>query len=182
MSNRKPLASETCDGVALTLRVAGPADAVALVEIERQVVEEGLANVDDRVETVQECGARIASFDPKNLWLVAEGPHGVIGSVRLIAPEPRFLAHVRNLFIDVHRDWRSHGVGRALIDGAIAWAAENDVQLIALSVLDSNPQARRLYERIGFRVTGRTPDLVRRPDGTTTGDTQMLLRIPTKDA
>jgi hypothetical protein len=49
--------------------------------------------------------------------------------------------------------------------------------MLALSVLDSNPRARQLYERLMFVTTGHTPSLVKRRDGSYENDTQMILSL-----
>jgi len=51
--------------------------------------------------------------------------------------------------------WRGRGVGRALLDAAVAFT-DGEVRL---SVTDGNDDARRLYERYGFVDTGETEPL-----------------------
>lgn len=55
--------------------------------------------------------------------------------------------------IAVHADYRSHGVGSALIKAICTFAAENGFREVRLDVVDSNPRARQLYERLGFEAT-----------------------------
>jgi GNAT superfamily N-acetyltransferase len=159
------------------LRPARPEDAADLVEIERQVIEENVANVDDRGHSTEEMRDRIAASDPAGLWLVGESAGRVAGSLRLLPPGPSFLRHIRNLYIDVDREWRGRGLGAALIRAGVSWARTHGVELLALSVLDSNPRALTLYQRLGFEVTGHTPRLVKRPDGSCSDDTQMVLVV-----
>lgn len=49
--------------------------------------------------------------------------------------------------------WRGRGVGRAVLDVVVGWAAERDLET-ELWVADANPDARRMYERYGFVPTG----------------------------
>lgn len=51
--------------------------------------------------------------------------------------------------------WRGHGVGRRVLDHVVAWARRRDLRP-DLWVADANPEARRLYERYGFRANGET--------------------------
>jgi len=53
---------------------------------------------------------------------------------------------------------RRGGLGRALMSAAVAHARTvSGVRLVTLSVSDSTPAARRLYEAVGFRVWGTEP-------------------------
>jgi len=54
--------------------------------------------------------------------------------------------------------WRGRGVGRKVLDHIVGWARERRVQAV-LWVADDNPEARRLYERYGFRADGETEPL-----------------------
>ena len=50
---------------------------------------------------------------------------------------------------------RGEGVGTALLKAAAAKAKEMEFQVMKLSVVDNNPRARALYERLGFRPAGK---------------------------
>ena len=49
---------------------------------------------------------------------------------------------------------RGQGVGSALLDAVTAEAAARGFAEVRLDVIDSNPRARALYERQGFRAVG----------------------------
>ena len=51
---------------------------------------------------------------------------------------------------------RSRGIGRALLDAAVAFAGDCEVRL---SVTETNRSAWRFYERYGFEPTGATEPL-----------------------
>jgi ribosomal protein S18 acetylase RimI-like enzyme len=53
---------------------------------------------------------------------------------------------------------RGHGIGTLLLDAASDLARDHGADRVRLSVVDDNPRARALYERLGFRAT-RTTDL-----------------------
>ena len=55
---------------------------------------------------------------------------------------------------------RGRGVGRALLDAAVAFAGDVEIRL---SVTETNAAARRLYERYGFAPTGHTEPLRSNP-------------------
>jgi GNAT superfamily N-acetyltransferase len=57
----------------------------------------------------------------------------------------------------VHPDARGAGASGQLIRAAIEDARNKGASRMALWVHDANPHARALYERIGFRESGRIP-------------------------
>ncbi|MEM9954709.1 MAG: GNAT family N-acetyltransferase [Chloroflexota bacterium] len=60
--------------------------------------------------------------------------------------------------IVVDADYRGQGIGSQLLDAVMAHAREKDYQQVRLDVIDTNPRARRLYERKGF-IAGKTEDV-----------------------
>ena len=52
--------------------------------------------------------------------------------------------------IAVHQDYRGYGIGTQLLRNVVDYARQNGFQTIRLDVIDTNPGARRLYERQGF--------------------------------
>jgi ribosomal protein S18 acetylase RimI-like enzyme len=88
-------------------------------------------------------------FDPSRSQLVVVD--GV--DVGVLAVEWREdVAFIAN--IEVLPEYQGRGLGAAIIQGVIADAAARGLP-VALHVLKINP-ARRLYERLGFIVTGET--------------------------
>jgi ribosomal protein S18 acetylase RimI-like enzyme len=55
--------------------------------------------------------------------------------------------------ISVHPDARGRGIGTALLAEARALAHDYGYQRIRLAVVDTNPRARALYEKVGFVAT-----------------------------
>ena len=55
----------------------------------------------------------------------------------------------------VARSWQGQGIGTSLVGAAEALAAERGFGAVELGVEDSNPRARRLYERLGYRSVAR---------------------------
>ena len=52
--------------------------------------------------------------------------------------------------IAVHPQWRGQGIGAQLLTELANFASANNFKTIRLDVIDSNPGARRLYEKNGF--------------------------------
>jgi len=55
------------------------------------------------------------------------------------------------------------GIGRALLDAALAEATQRGIESVYLEVRDSNARARRLYQSSGFEEVGRRSKYYRRP-------------------
>ncbi|HXW66677.1 MAG TPA: GNAT family N-acetyltransferase [Thermoplasmata archaeon] len=85
------------------------------------------------------------------------------------------VGHVGSLGIVVHRDHRGRGAGEALMRATIA-ACRGHFDLVRLSVLATNPRARRLYERHGFVPYGRLPGGLKR-NGRYTDEDLMVLDL-----
>lgn len=81
---------------------------------------------------------------------------GMVGMVRPPRGKRRHKAAVWGMY--VAEPWRRRGLGRRLMERAIAQAgAWPEVQEVALSVTTAAPAARRLYESLGFRPWGLEP-------------------------
>ncbi|MDR3425769.1 MAG: ribosomal protein S18-alanine N-acetyltransferase [Alphaproteobacteria bacterium] len=59
---------------------------------------------------------------------------------------------------------RGRGVGKKLLDAAIAFSRQNNAHKLFLEVAADNTAALALYEKQGFRMTGRRRDYYKRGD------------------
>ena len=106
-----------------------------------------------------------AGFD-RPTWqsrLSEEGGPAVIGyagqnSVGLGAGWLYEPGHLMVVAMWTEPSWRGHGVGQKVLDHVVGWARERQLRTV-LWVADSNPGARQLYERYGFRADGETEPL-----------------------
>jgi ribosomal-protein-alanine N-acetyltransferase len=97
--------------------------------------------------------------DPGVLFAVAEADGEVVGySVVWAAAEEAELANVA-----VTPEVRGTGVGRQLLDAAMAAARRHGGEVMFLEVRESNAAARRLYATSGFTQVGRRRRYYRRP-------------------
>jgi ribosomal-protein-alanine N-acetyltransferase len=106
--------------------------------------------------------ARIAGGEfPDRMALVAESPGGHVAGLllaSLLPPEAEILNIV------VQPEARRHGLGLALMQAALKEMAATGVTGIRLEVRASSTAALRLYQRLGFRQTGRRPQYYHDPD------------------
>jgi putative acetyltransferase len=78
----------------------------------------------------------------------------VVGWCDVIPLVGQMRAHAGVLGMAVAADARGRGIGRRLIEAAIAKATERDLTRIELTVHAENHAARALYERVGFEHEG----------------------------
>jgi len=91
----------------------------------------------------------------------AAGGPAVVGHLSVVIA-PYGVAEIGMLVID---GWRGRGIGRALLDAAIDWAANAGAHKMALETWPHNEAAIRLYERAGFVEEGRKVRHYRRQNG-----------------
>lgn len=97
---------------------------------------------------------------------VAETDEGeVVGRLSLARDQHPASSHVADLGLMVARAHRRQGIGRALLEQAVAWAWASDVRKLELHVFPHNEAAIALYESFGFRREGYRRGHYRRDDG-----------------
>lgn len=91
----------------------------------------------------------------------------LVGAVALefsAKPKTRHKAHLIGMY--VLQDQRGQGLGRQLLDQAVAHArARADIASIVLTVTEGNAGAVALYQAGGFRIFGNEPMAILTPSG-----------------
>jgi len=106
------------------------------------------ARPDSEVEAMLECGEAWGVFEDGRL----------VGKLTVDAYPFPALAHVAWVHaVYVHPAARGRGASSVLMQAAIDDAATSGARRMALWVNERNKTARRFYERLGFRETGRIP-------------------------
>ncbi len=80
----------------------------------------------------------------------------LVGFVMAVWSPRHRLAHVVDLA--VHPAWRRRGIGSALMEAVERAAAGRGAALVALETWVSNLEARRFYERLGYRPLRVIPE------------------------
>ena len=109
----------------------------------------------------------------KYRWKLLLREFGLPGSVRrkvikfFEAPALR-TDQVRVEGVVVSKEAQGKGIGTALMDAVTGWAEERGYASVRLEVINTNPRARRLYQRLGFVDTKRSYyGMLSRPAGFT---------------
>ena len=92
---------------------------------------------------------------PNALRLFAERDGNVVGMVVAMIGHEDDDHRVCNVYaMWVAPEARGAGIGKQLVDAALRWSRSRAALTVKLGVSDTGAEARRLYERCGFRGTG----------------------------
>ena len=119
-------------------------------------------------EDWEERATRSASSDEEAIF-IAEAPTGWLGIIGAFTPDDPGHRHLWGMWVDP--SIRSQGVGEAMVETIVEWAALQGAQAASLWVADTNTPAVRLYERTGFVRDGRTQPM---PNDETVTEVRMV--------
>ena len=145
----------------IRIEKAVPSDAAKLLEYLKQVGGEtdnltfGPEGMPFSVEAEAEF---ISSMENSidNIMLLAKSDDKIIGCASLNRL-PRRMKHRGDFAISVAKDYWNKGIGSQLLNNIIAFAKENDFEVIDLQVRGDNKSAIHLYEKHGFEKIGEHP-------------------------
>jgi L-amino acid N-acyltransferase YncA len=88
----------------------------------------------------------------------------VLGSANMYPNRPGPGAHVASASFMVDAAARGKGVGRALCEDMIAWAGRQGFRSIQFNaVVETNAPAVKLWQDLGFRIIGTSPEAFNHP-------------------
>ena len=87
-------------------------------------------------------------------WVVLDGDDACGTATCYLCPQVPGRAYFTAAWVDPR--WRRRGVGRQLVDAALAWAASRGADHLRLWVDDTNPPAAAFYRALGFAPTGES--------------------------
>lgn len=155
-----PTEERTATGEVLTLATTGAEDRAELLELFRQVVAagEGYPQDPDVPLTVDDFDAYWLAPSVANVVARLDGR--LVGGYTMKPNGVGRAAHVANAGFIVAGDVRGRGIGELLVRHAMDLACDFGFDAMQFNfVFESNP-ARRLYERLGFEVVGRVPEVI----------------------
>ena len=142
----------------VVVRPAQPADAAALVQLGAAVGREPegwlIASASWRSVADERRYLRAMKRFPDAAVLVADDEGLVVGRLSIARDQHPASKHVADLGLMVAASHRRRGIGRALLDAAVAWARDAGVRKLELHVFPHNEPAIRLYEDFGFEREG----------------------------
>lgn len=101
---------------------------------------------------------------PPGLTVVAVEGEAVLGSAKMGPNRPGRGSHVATASFMVDPDARGHGIGRALGEYMLAWAAAEGFYGIQFNaVVETNTAAVKLWIDLGFQIIGTVPEAFQHP-------------------
>ena len=86
--------------------------------------------------------------------------------------------HRADVAIALLKEYWGLGIGTRMFREMIRIAEENEnIIQLELDVVEGNTRAMRLYEKMGFVITGELPNAIRLKDGTLLSDFKMIRKI-----
>ena len=151
------------------IREATPGDAAALVALAGAVSSEPedwlLTAAEWRSAAAEKRYLRAARRSPHAAVYVAEALEGLVGRLSVARDVHPASRHVADLGLMVAMGHRRRGIGRSLLEQAVAWARESEIEKLELHVFPHNEPAIKLYERFGFEREGLRRHHFRRGGG-----------------
>jgi GNAT superfamily N-acetyltransferase len=117
--------------------------------------------------------AGLAAAGPARSTFLARTGHRVVGLAGGHREEDQ-PSSVQLVSMWTSREMRRSGAGRLLVSAVVRWATDTNAASVGLWVTRGNEPAQRLYETMGFRVTGDVQPL---PSDPCADEIRMLLDL-----
>jgi ribosomal protein S18 acetylase RimI-like enzyme len=149
-----------------SIRLLLPDDAEAYFALRREMLMGAplafAASPEDDVAHSAEAVRELLGRAPESVILGAFRPR-LVGAVGLARDRHVKASHKAQVFaMYVKPEARGRGIASQLMEAALDHARKlPGISWVQLGVSSSAPEARRLYERLGFRVWGAEPDALR---------------------
>ena len=171
------------DGRRCAVRSVEPDDAPLMLQYMKIMLGETpfLLRTPDEFNYTPEEEARVLAArrdDPLSLMLLAELDGQIIACADVCSHGAKSrVMHRGELGISVRKDFWRQGIGSALMERLLAFAARNGFEQVELTVESKNRRAIGLYMKYGFMVYGTRPHGMKYPDGSYDNDYLMVKMI-----
>lgn len=143
------------------IRLATPEDAARMLEIQKEVIQEGeflLSTIEEFTQTVEGQRTWIEAKQQNDLEVifVAEVDQQVVGWIVFQSHGRVRVQHSGVMGLMVQHDVRGQGIGQQLLMALLEWAEANPIiEKVSLGVFSTNERAIRMYQKFGFVEEGR---------------------------
>lgn len=167
----------------ITIKEAEITDAKKLLMVVSEYVEESEFVPYTKGEfnlSVEDEEKWIDSFlkSDNSILLLAEHDGQIVGNISINGSTRKIMSHTACIGIGLLKDWRSMGIGTALFDEAINWAKMNPIiEILWLETYSTNKNGLSLYQKFGFKETGRQARFIKQSRYEYTDNVTMTLNI-----
>jgi len=157
----KPLLFKAKDGREVIIRSVKWEDLDNLVDFINSLVDEDAdilrSSKVTRSEEAEWLGKRLARVANSELIDAVAEVEGKVVANSEVEKRSDLMSHVAYVGIGVKSDYRGIGIGTQVMKVLIEESRKAGLKILVLDHFETNKTARRLYEKMGFRETGRTP-------------------------
>ncbi len=127
----------------------------SLVEEDAMILVKEKKTREQEIDWISSCMLKLEKSE--FIMIVAEVDGKLVGVVEV---NPHFgkMSHVGSLGISVMKGYRNIGIGLDLIKEAEKHAIHMRLKTMELEVFEKNERAIHVYEKMGYKVTGRIPE------------------------
>jgi len=173
----------TKDGREFLIRRPTEGDAENIIHYSKILFEstdQVLTTLEEYTITVENEKIWINNFNqnPNALVLVAELDNQIVGLLFFMPNTKKKNSHTGEFGVSVHPHFQGVKIGRILIEVFLTWAKENTpIEKVFLNVFDTNRNAIKLYQDLGFTEEGRQVKAIKQLTGEYVDTIQMYVEI-----
>lgn len=152
------------------IRPAGWRDFGTLLVLQKQIVREAehlVPTGKDHKEPVALAFVKALLHRNRVQTLLAEEGGQLVGYITIVFGKFRRVRETVYIVVGVRASHRGRGIGTELLKRAEQFAREKKMHRIELEVFETNGDAVRLYEKLGFSLEGRRREAVKTSSGYT---------------
>ena len=110
-----------------------------------------------REEEAEWLGRRLADLENDKVLLMVAEVDGKVVANSEIGRKEGYSSHVGGLGIGIRTGYRDVGIGTEMLRTLIAQAEGMGLKILTLGIFASNDRAMHVYDKVGFKETGRFP-------------------------
>lgn len=179
----RPITLTLKDNTEVTIRTANVNDAPGLLKCIRTYIADNpymAIEPDEFMLSLHQGREWIQDFSEaeNSLLLVAEHDETIVGNLDITGAKRIRLRHNGLIGMGMTADYRSKGLGAALIQAGIDWArTTNILERLWLQVLADNTPAIALYRKMGFEQEGLQKNFIQKSPGVYTDNLIMGMAL-----
>lgn len=112
---------------------------------ERKKTQNALSNIENMIDK---------SIEGSDFFLIAENKGEMVGFITANRGNKNRIKHSACIVVGIREKFRGIGIGTEFFKRLNAWAVENKIVRLELSVLCENEITKKLYENNGFEIEG----------------------------